>query len=133
MTTSPTRYLCGHPIWFDLRDVSSSSSTTDKDTSSDEILTKNNEKLTMKRIVDRMKRNHVEYAKLNVRTSPESIESVRFISPSYIKHPIISYTYTDTKHHRHREELREICGFGATRRDRDRKRGPEFDTDRERI
>ena len=84
MTTSPTRYLCGYPIWFELRDLSaSSSSNLDKSASSDEILTKNDEKLTMKRIVDHMKRNHVAYAKLNVRTSPESIESVRFITFTY--------------------------------------------------
>jgi len=43
----------------------------------------NDEKLTMKRIVDHMKRNHVAYAKLNVRTSPESIESVGFINFTY--------------------------------------------------
>ena len=91
MTTSPTRYLCGYPIWFELRDVSASSSNLDKSASSDEILTKNDEKLTMKRIVDHMKRNHVAYAKLNVRTSPESIESVRFITFTY--QPYQTYTY----------------------------------------
>ena len=69
-STSSTRYLSGHPIWFELN-------ADDEIENDDASIGAEKKNLTMTRIIDHMKRNRVEYAKLNVRTNPKSMKSVR--------------------------------------------------------
>jgi hypothetical protein len=78
--STSSRYLSGVPIWFNLKN-----SKNEKNSAA----SADHGHLTMKDIIDHMKRNHIEYDTLNVRTSPETMESVRFLSCQ----KLMTYTY----------------------------------------
>ena len=101
--STSSRYLSGVPIWFNLKN-----SKNEKNSAA----SADHGHLTMKDIIDHMKRNHIEYETLNVRTSPETMESVRFLScqkftreMTYTHQHGHTHIYIDKEYYCDREEL----------------------------